>query len=50
MKCIVFFREEKYDKSNNRNFLNQCDQYNHWSGTMSKNNMVQPEQFHTSAS
>ncbi|CAI6354056.1 unnamed protein product [Macrosiphum euphorbiae] len=43
-------REDKYDKSNNRNFLNQCEQYSHWTGTMSKNNMVQPEQFHTSAS
>ncbi|XP_050529798.1 IQ motif and SEC7 domain-containing protein 1 [Daktulosphaira vitifoliae] len=43
-------REDKYDKSNNRNFLNQCDQYNHWTDTITKNNIVQPEPFHTTAS
>lgn len=51
MNHVLFFRDEKYDKSNNRHFMNQCEQYSHWNGTMSsKNNMVQPEPFHTSAS
>lgn len=48
---VLFSRDDKmYENSNHRNFLNQCDQYNHWTSSMSKNKMVQPEAFHTSAS
>lgn len=50
MQFILLFRDEKFDKTINRNFLNECEQYNHWTNSMSKNNIVQPEPFHTSAS
>lgn len=46
-KFITCFREIKYDKHNSRHFLNQFEQYNRWS---SKNNIIQVEQLHTSAS
>lgn len=49
LSCQIcyFFREIKYDKRSSRHFLNQFEQYNQWS---SKNNIIQVEQLHTSAS